>query len=204
MTADGVPATPVPIRAAVFIDGQNLYHRCRDHFAWPWVHPHKLAQALLDEDLRTGESSSRVLACVRYYTGIHDLARRPEPHRLMVRRLQAYTADGVTAIAIPLRYDGKGAGREKGVDVRIALDMVRFGRKGLFDVAVVVSEDSDLDEAVKDLYALRDHERWIAVENALPHSGTPHARSPRWLSSARRRRPITQHMFAATRDDTRY
>lgn len=45
------------------------------------------------------------------------------------------------------RYDGNGVGREKGVDVRIALEMARLGRKGLFDGAVVVSEDSDLDEA---------------------------------------------------------
>lgn len=205
MTAAGaIPARPVPIRVAVFVDGQNLYHRCRDHFGWPWVHPRKLAHALLDEDLLRHGPASRVLSCVRYYTGVHDLARRPEPHGLMVRRLQAYEADGVTPVAIPVRYDGKGVGREKGVDVRIALDMARLGRKGLFDVAVVVSEDSDLDEAVKDLYALRDHERWIAVENALPHSGMRGARSPRWLKSARRRRPITRQMFDATRDDTTY
>jgi hypothetical protein len=44
------------------------------------------------------------------------------------------------------------------------------GRKGLYDVAIVVSEDSDLNEAVSDVYELRDHERWVAVENALPWS----------------------------------
>lgn len=203
-SSSAVPAKPAPVRIAVFVDGQNLYHRCRDHFGWPWVHPRRLASVLLEEDLSPHDAHSRVVACVRYYTGIHDLAHRPEPHGLMVRRLQAYEEDGVTPIAIPLRYDGRGVGREKGVDVRMALDMVRLGRKGLFDVAVVVSEDSDLDEAVKDLYALRDHERWIAVENALPYTGAGGARNPRWLRSARRKRPITQQMFDAARDDVRY
>lgn len=199
-----VPPKPVPVRVAVFVDGQNLYHRCRDHFRFPWIHPRKLAETLVDEDRHRQGLDSRVLSCVRYYTGIHDLGRQPLPHQQMTRRLQAYENDGISTIAIPLRYDSKGRGREKGVDVRIALDFVRFARKGLFDVAIIVSEDSDLDEAVQEVYEMRDHERWIAVENALPHSGNAGARNPRWLASARRRRPITQAMFNAAKDKPSY
>lgn len=102
--------------------------------------------------------------------------------------------------SIPLRYDSTGKPREKGIDVRLAIDMVRFGRKGLFDVAIVVTEDSDIDEAVQDLYDLRDHERWLAVENALPHSKRVGVRNPRWLASAKRKRPITPAMFSAIED----
>ena len=100
-------------------------------------------------------------------------------------------------IAIPLRYDPDGRGREKGIDVRLSLDLVRWANKGLFDVAVVVSEDSDLDPAVQDVYALRDDERWIAVENALPWR--PHAH-PRWLPSARRHRRIDEPLFRVIKD----
>jgi hypothetical protein len=54
-----------------------------------------------------------------------------------------------------------------------------------------VDPGSDLNEAIADVYELRDHERWIAVENALPWSKNSHAK---WLG-AKRKRPIEQAMF---------
>lgn len=74
-------------------------------------------------------------------------------------------------MSVPLSYKRQGLhwrGREKGVDVRIAIDLLRLAQKGLHDVAIVLSEDSDLNEAIRGVYELRDYERWIAVENALP------------------------------------
>ncbi|MGH2704716.1 MAG: hypothetical protein ACRDJ4_06390 [Actinomycetota bacterium] len=84
----------------------------------------------------------------------------------------------------------------KGVDVRIALDLLRLGQKGLYEVAIVVSEDSDLNEAITDVYELRDRERWIAVENALPWSTNSHCK---WLSAHRKRR-IQQATFSRIED----
>jgi uncharacterized LabA/DUF88 family protein len=86
------------------------------------------------------------------------------------------------------------------VDVRIAIDLLRLGRKGLYDVAIVVSEDSDLNEAIRDVYELRDHERWVAVENALPWSKNSHAK---WLAANRKRR-IEQEVFDRVADRAIY
>ena len=191
------PPRPLPTRVVVFVDGQNLYHRARELFGWPWVHPVWLARALVEEDRSRYGPHSHVLAAVRYYTGIHDPNRRPKEHAALATRLERYRRDGAQVFPIPLRYDPDGRGREKGVDIRIALDLTRLGEKGLYDVAIIVSEDSDLDEAARDVYALRDEERWIAVENALPWS--PHA-NPRWLPSARRHRRITRELFERARD----
>lgn len=119
----------------------------------------------------------------------------------MERRLRAYEQRDVLVFPITLRYDAQERGREKGVDVRIGLDLVRLGYKGLFDVAIIVSEDSDLDEAAKDVYELRDRERWIAVENALPWGPRSHTR---WLPSVRRRRVIDQALFIRVEDRTVY
>jgi hypothetical protein len=77
---------------------------------------------------------------------------------------------------------------------------VTAGPQGLYDVAIIVSEDSDLDEAARDVYALRDGERWIAVENAMPYSP---GRKPHWLPSVRRRRRITAEIFERVRDGAR-
>lgn len=184
-----------------FIDGQNLYNRCKAHFGHPWVYPRKLVEALVHEDCARHGQQSHCIAGIRYYTGIHDPNRRPAANRSMERRLAGYRRQGILTFPIPVRYDGKGRAREKGVDTRIALDLSRLGTKGLFDVAIIFSEDSDLDPAVADLYELRDHERWIAVENALPWS--PNL-IPHWLPSAKRRRPIKQALFESVKDATVY
>ena len=138
---------------------------------------------------------------MRYYTGIHDANRKPDAHGKMQRRLQAYEQKDVRTFSIPLRYDDAGRGKEKGVDVRVAIDLTRMGNKGLYDVAVVVSEDSDLNQAIQDVYGLRDGERWIAVENALPWTPNSHCR---WLTAAPRKRPIDKAMFDRVRDGRSY
>ncbi len=152
-------------------------------------------------DERAPHGDTHVLAGVRYYTRIHDPNRNPHAHLLMEHRLAAYRAAGVSTLPIPLRYDASGRAREKGVDVRMALDLHRLGYKGLYDVAIIVSEDSDLEPAAQEIYALRDGERWIAVENALPWGPKSHTR---WLASVRRRRVIDRNLFDRIQDSTRY
>jgi uncharacterized LabA/DUF88 family protein len=196
-----IPPRPRPTRVVLFVDGQNLYNRCKDRFGWPWIHPVRLGDALVAEDVKKHGPGSHCLSGVRYYPGIHDANRRPEHHGKMQRRLEAYDTAGVNCISIQLRYDKEGRGREKGVDVRTAIDLTRLGQKGLYDVAIVVSEDSDLNPAISEVYGLRDGERWIAVENALPYApGKP----PKWLSEAKRTRRIDAAMFAKVRDDKKY
>lgn len=188
----------------LFIDGQNLYNRCKDHFGWPWADPILLGQDLVQADRDKYGTDSHVFSGVRYYTGIHDPNKRPADHGKMQRRLQAYEARRIHTVPVPLGYKRQGLrwrGREKGVDVRIALDLLRLAQKGLYDVAIVVSEDSDLNEAIRDVYELRDYERWIAVENALPYS--PKGRTPKWLAAHRKRR-IDEPMFRRIEDRTIY
>jgi len=189
---------------AVFIDGQNLYFRCKDHFSSPWIDPLKLGQALVAEDQAQYGPGSHVLECVRYYTGIHEKDRNAVQYEKTTARLAAFEADGVGVVSLPLRYDPAGRPREKGIDVRLAIDMIRYGRDGLFDVAIVVTEDSDIDEAVQDLYALRNAGKWLAVENALPYSGKSGVRNPRWLPSVKRKRRITTAMFAMIEDSRHF
>jgi uncharacterized LabA/DUF88 family protein len=47
-----------------------------------------------------------------------------------------------------IMYDG-GRIREKGVDVKLAIDLVIGGADNLYDTAVVVSSDTDLIPAIK-------------------------------------------------------
>jgi NYN domain len=59
--------------------------------------------------------------------------------------------------------------QEKGVDVRLALDIVSRARTKQFDVAVVYSQDQDLAEVVEEVREISiEQDRWIGVACAFP------------------------------------
>jgi uncharacterized LabA/DUF88 family protein len=64
-------------------------------------------------------------------------------------------------------------GEEKGIDVRLALDLIRLTLDGVFDIAVLFTQDQDMAEAAKEVaqIASRD-QRWVKVYSAFPEGGT--------------------------------
>lgn len=92
---------------------------------------------------------------------------------------------GVRVFSRPLRYRNKVvrlpngskhsflSGEEKGVDVRIALDIIRLARHKEYDVAVLFSQDQDLSEAAEEIRTIaKEQNRWIKVACAYPLSPT--------------------------------
>jgi hypothetical protein len=62
-------------------------------------------------------------------------------------------------------------GQEKGIDVRIALDVVRLAREGTYDVAVLLTQDQDLSEVADEVKQISiEQKRWIKVACAFPTS----------------------------------
>ena len=65
--------------------------------------------------------------------------------------------------------------------MRIALDIVRFALDGLYDVALIFSQDQDLSEAVEDVKRISLlQDRWIQVASAFPVS--PIVSKPRGIN----------------------
>jgi hypothetical protein len=59
--------------------------------------------------------------------------------------------------------------REKGIDVRLALDIVRLAIENEYDLGIIFSQDRDLHEAVKEVLAIRNKQnRWLMLESAFP------------------------------------
>jgi uncharacterized LabA/DUF88 family protein len=59
--------------------------------------------------------------------------------------------------------------KEKGIDVRIALDVIRLAYRGSYDVAIVFSQDQDLSEVATEIKAIaQEQDRWIKVACAYP------------------------------------
>ncbi|CAN5390816.1 hypothetical protein BH11ARM2_BH11ARM2_24020 [soil metagenome] len=66
----------------------------------------------------------------------------------------------------PFEYEH---GEEKGIDVRIAIDMIRLAAADEYDVALVFSQDQDLSEVANEVRRIsQEQERWIKIACAYP------------------------------------
>jgi len=169
---------PVDKRAVVFVDGQNLFHGAKEAFGHrhPTFDIHALARTIC---ARQGWT----LAQARFYTGIPNASDNAFWNHFWTTKLGQMGRDGVWTFSRPLRYRNEtvevpGFGEftrmvatEKGIDVRLALDIVRLARQGTFDVALVFSQDQDLSEAVVEVRRIaREQDRWIKMASAFPSS----------------------------------
>ena len=60
---------------------------------------------------------------------------------------------------------------EKGIDVRIAIDVIRMAHHREYDVAVIFSQDQDLSEVADEIRVIAsEQDRWIKVASAFPVS----------------------------------
>ena len=200
---------PAVKRAIAFFDGQNLYRRAKDAFGHhhPNYDPKKLFHAVCAEK---GWASRGV----RFYTGMPAFKHDPEWHSYWANRLLSMRRAGIVVESRPLRYrehdvalpDGTVETRyvpqEKGIDLRIGLDVVRLARVGQLDVAVIFSQDQDLAEVVREVKDIaRETDRWIKVVSAFPAG--PEATSKRGINGAEWY-PMDQAFYDACLDPRDY
>jgi len=173
---------PSPCRVHAFIDGQNLFHAVRRAFGYtyPNYDPLRLAQAV------GALLSDRQLVQVHFYTGVPSQHRSPRWSEFWSAKVRAMKVAGINVVTRPLLYspgevvkpDGSVetvmVAREKGIDLRLALDLVRLARRGEFDAALIFSQDGDLAEAVDEIKLLRaELGRWLVVDCAFPIPAIP-------------------------------
>jgi len=171
---------PAVKRAVAFVDGQNLFRSAKDAFGhhFPNYDVKALSSAVC---ARMGWTVRQV----RFYTGVPDAADDAMWHHFWTAKLAQMGREGVWSFSRPLRYrnqtveiPGAGSftrlvGSEKGIDIRIALDIVRLARQWEYDVALVFSQDQDLSEVAAEIRAIaKDQARWIKVASAFPWSPT--------------------------------
>lgn len=119
---------------------------------------------------------------VRLYTGVHTPKENEYWSSFWNSKLAVYgTRQNVEVFTRPLQYikkdvidsDGKSqqvvTPKEKGIDVRISLDIVRMARLNQLDVVVLFSQDQDFAEVAKDVLEIsRSEDRWIKIVSVFP------------------------------------
>ncbi len=167
-------------RAVAFFDGQNLYRHAKEAFGHhhPNYDPIKLFDAVCAARQWQGHG-------VRFYTGTPAANNSPMWHGYWSNRLLAMRRAGILVTSRPIRYrreeielpDGTvrivETPQEKGIDLRIGLDVVRMARNGQLDVAVIFSQDQDFAEIGKEVRDISNNQEvWLKVVSAFPSGPT--------------------------------
>lgn len=147
------------IRTNVYIDGFNLYYGALRKTPYRWVNIRKLCELLLPRN--TVVEIKYFTARVRAQPGDPD---QPVRQQLYLRALSTVpslsihyghflshevTMPVAVASGQPKRYARVIKTEEKGSDVNLATHLLHDAHMGQFEVAVVVSNDSDLLEPIR-------------------------------------------------------
>lgn len=140
-------------KVAVYIDGSNLYHSLRQQIGHTNLDFGRLAAKLV---------ASRRLVRVYYYNAPLDQAREPQRYKEQQRFFQALRHVDYLEVRLGrLVYRGSPAvAFEKGVDIKLATDMLIHGSRDNYDVALLVSGDTDFADA---LQAVKDQGHHVEV-----------------------------------------
>lgn len=135
-------------RIFVFIDGSNFYHGLKEI-----VKPSELTAYYDFFDFLVGKY--RKLEGIIYYVGKinkdtgFSQTEKDRSLKLFNGQDQFINKLKASGIRCRLGYFPKEGKTEKGVDVKIAVDMIKFAYEDLYDIAFLVSGDGDLVDAVK-------------------------------------------------------
>ena len=166
-----------PQSAVFYFDGQNLYRRARAVFPavkYPDFDPVALS-------VLVAKKCSLKIEKIKFYTGVPPKKRDPHWHTFWTRKLTFLGRNKlVETFSRPTRLrrntmlvDGKPHETEfeveKGIDVRIAVEIVSDVFYQLSDAVVIFSQDQDLLEAVNESKKIgKKQNRRISFFSAFP------------------------------------
>lgn len=175
-----MPPEPAIKRTVAFVDGQNLFFAVRQAFGYTYPNYDfpPLAVAVCG-------ANAWQLDQARFYTGIPDASDDPFWNYFWGGKLRNLSRQGVEVFSRSLRYRNKTVklpngtthafltAEEKGIDVRIAIDVIRLAHRNAYDVALIFSQDQDLSELCAEIRVIaREQNRWIKIASAFPVSPT--------------------------------
>jgi uncharacterized LabA/DUF88 family protein len=160
------------LNTILFFDGQHLYRSAKDawrslppigpsNYSWPSYDVVKLANRLVATD------PQRIIKQIRFYTGVPDFNIDARWHTFWTKKLKHLQSQGVVI------YKGRinSGNQEKGVDVRLAIDLIKLTYEKEYDVALIVSQDWDFGPAVALAKEIaRDQSRQLIFESHFPIS----------------------------------
>lgn len=152
-------------KAFVFIDGSNFYFRLKE-----LTSRLNSKYSLLDFNFRKFAewlAKPNQLVEIHYYLG--TVSRRKNDSKSeelyadqqrLFRKLQKQNI--IITLGQLIRHPDKTY-HEKGVDVRLAVEMIRFARENKYDIAYLVSSDTDLVAAVEEVQSIGKAIQYVGI-----------------------------------------
>lgn len=195
-----------PARLALFIDYQNVYKRAREAFGLD-AEPHFVGQI---NPLKVGRliaarsKEPARLSSVHVYRGEPNGHHDPRAYAACRRQAEAWRRlDPCVCVETrPLRYPRDfptSPAREKGIDVKIAIDYVHAAVSKSADIVVMFSGDTDLIPAVEMVFGRFSSLRVIASSAAWVGAPAVRLNLPGFWCHRLNRRD-----FESVRDDADY
>ena len=139
----------MPQRVCIFIDGSNFYHGLKHHIGRTNIDFYQLSLLLC--------GSQRQLVRTYYY----NAPVNREDNEDMYKRQQQFFSSLKSTPYLQMRLGRlehrDGSVIEKGVDIYLAVDMLRYAYSNVYDVAILISSDGDFSEAVNAAKDLGKH-----------------------------------------------
>jgi len=135
-------------RVAIFIDGSNLYHALKNN-----LRRHDLNFAEFTSKL----CGSRRLLRTYYYNVLQDVTQRPEGYREQQEFLDVLRMTPYLEVRLGSTKIAQGIPVEKGIDIMLATDLLYFAWNNFYDVAILVSGDSDFTYALQAVKNMGKH-----------------------------------------------
>lgn len=168
---------PNAVRVCAFVDGLNLFNWLKRCFGYDYPNYDiaRLIQTIVALE------PNRELVSGYFYVGIPTALDDPKRNAWWTRKLAAIGRSGVHVESRHLKrrelkihlegivYFDATVPRlvEKGIDLKLGLDLVRLARNRAYDAAIIFSQDGDLIEAVEEVHKIaREQNRWVQLECA--------------------------------------
>ena len=133
-------------KVAIFIHGSNLYHGLKTHIGNPEIDFYKFSQLLCGED--------RKLVRTYYYNAPLIQELDPETYHAQQKFFSSLRETPYLEVHLG-KVERRGNGFvERGVDLKLGLDMVELARADIFDTAIIVTGDNTFIPAVS---AVKQH-----------------------------------------------
>jgi uncharacterized LabA/DUF88 family protein len=145
-------------RVAIFIDGSNLYHGLKNNF-------HR--QNLNFSEFVTKLCNSRQLFRTYYYNVLQDPAKWAETYKEQQEFLDMLNKTNYLEIRLGGTKVAQGLPVEKGIDIMLATDLLHFGWQNFYDIAILVSGDSDFTYALRVVKNMGKYVEVAYFENAV-------------------------------------
>lgn len=138
-------------KVAVFIDGSNFYFKLKT------LVPHKmdLIHYRYRDLIKNYLNADETISYIGYYVGVvrddgkHKNSAKAQELRRHQQQLFAELGKQKVNVVRGYLLDYEGRFMEKGVDVRLAIDIVTMAYEKQYDTAFVVSSDTDLIPAIQ-------------------------------------------------------